>query len=507
MTPSMTTPNVTIGSCKIMPEVMNLIPYETMQRYRIAPLEIKDGKLLIATAIELDAFSMDHLRVLSGCELETISVGKDSMAQFLEQNAPIQNSHPSSKELSKVALKYKGDNPTAGDLNAVKSVEKLLALALGQRASDIHLEPQKDGLFVRFRIDGTLKTIHEFPGYMQPSILSRIKILANLDISEKRLPQDGQINFQNKDKDIDLRISTLPAKYGEKVVIRILEKTNSTVGLENLGFEPDMQSHFESLINRPQGLFLVTGPTGSGKTTTLYSVIQRLRSPMKNIVTLEDPIEYELLANSSDTTGITQVQVNPKIGLTFAAALRSTLRQDPDVIMVGEIRDKETAEIAMKSAMTGHLVMSTLHTNDAPSTLERLKDMGVEPYMIASTVIGVLAQRLVRLLCPHCKQGYHPPARSLNNLFSDGKDIGNVTLYRASGCSQCQGFGYRMRKGIFEFLQMSEELKHSINNGADSEEFKKIALSQGLKTLRMGGLDLVLSGLTTIEEVFRVTVD
>lgn len=389
----------------------------------------------------------------------------------------------------------------------VKCVNTLFEMGLRYRASDIHLEPQKQGLFVRFRIDGALQTIHKFAKEVQPPLISRIKIMANLDIAEKRLPQDGQINFKAQNREIDIRISVLPSKYGEKLVIRILDKSNLVPGLENLGFDSDTQAQFETLIEKPYGILLVTGPTGSGKTTTLYSLLQRLKSPLKNIITLEDPIEYELLAGSSNDMGVTQVQVNPKIGLTFAAGLKSALRQDPDIIMVGEIRDKETSEIAMKSAMTGHLVFSTLHTNDAPSTLGRLKDMGIDTYLINSTILGILAQRLVRVLCKECKQAYRPPARLLQTLFPKKFDLDKATFFRRIGCERCQGSGYYGRCGIYELMIMNEDIKTALTNNASLFELREKARAAGLKTLRETGLSLVCQGLTTVEEVFRCTME
>ncbi|OGR88980.1 MAG: hypothetical protein A2992_07085 [Elusimicrobia bacterium RIFCSPLOWO2_01_FULL_59_12] len=395
-----------------------------------------------------------------------------------------------------------------GDSQApiVRVVDKLFEMALSRRASDIHLEPQEQGLFLRFRIDGGLQTIHQFPREACPAIVSRIKILAAMDIAEKRLPQDGQIRTKVRDRDIEMRISTLPGKYGEKVVIRLLDKSVAAMDLGQMGMAPKTQSQFEMIIDKPQGIILVTGPTGSGKTTTLYSVLTRLRSPLKNIITLEDPIEYELMSEADDEAGVTQVQLNPKIGLTFSAGLRASLRQDPDVIMVGEIRDKETAEVAMKAAMTGHLVLSTLHTNSAPETVGRLLDIGIDSYLIASTVISVMAQRLMRLLCETCKEAYQPPARMLQNLFPGLKTGTIPTLYRPKGCARCQDAGYCGRQGIFELMPVTDELKRLIQAEASVEELKKLAQDQGMATLRQSGLDLVCRGFTTIEEVFRNTV-
>jgi type II secretory ATPase GspE/PulE/Tfp pilus assembly ATPase PilB-like protein len=399
------------------------------------------------------------------------------------------------------------DLPQDSENGVPRIVDALFTLALQHRASDIHLEPQVDELYVRLRVDGVLHTIHAFPRTISGALISRIKVMANLDIAEKRLPQDGQIVATVNKKELDLRVSTIPAKYGEKTVIRLLEKTAALVDLGRLGLDPALQSQLEMLIERPQGMFLVTGPTGSGKSTTLYAIIKKLKSPFKNIMTLEDPIEYELLTPGSKEAGITQVQIHPKIGLTFATGLRSCLRQDPDVIMVGEIRDQETAEVALKASMTGHLVLSTLHTNDAPSAISRLHDIGAEAYLIASTLMGVMAQRLVRLLCIHCRQPYEAPVRTMQGLFPQEKLQKPVTLYRPKGCSQCQQTGYWGRKGIYELIVVNDAYRALIQSNAGSEAMKKLARSEGVKSLRESGMDLVIQGLTTVEEIFRHTVD
>jgi general secretion pathway protein E len=349
---------------------------------------------------------------------------------------------------------------------------------------------------------------------MSASIVSCIKVMAKLDITERRLPQDGQISTTVAGRDIGLRVSTVPGKYGEATVIRLLDRTADVVDIDKLGMDTSTRDRFEDVIIKPQGLVLVTGPTGSGKTTTLYAVLNLIRSSLKNIFTLEDPIECELLASSVKETGVTQVQVNSKIGLTFATGLRAALRQDPDVIMVGEIRDRETAEAAMKAAMTGHLVLSTLHTNDAASTIIRLRDIGIEPYLIGSTITGIMAQRLLRLLCSECKQAYETPAQALGNLFPqmslfpDGAEKASlITLYRPAGCARCHGTGYWGRYGIFELLLVNDEIRRLIHEGATAEAMKKAAQADGLKTLRESGCKLVLQGLTTVEEVFQHTVD
>jgi type II secretory ATPase GspE/PulE/Tfp pilus assembly ATPase PilB-like protein len=399
------------------------------------------------------------------------------------------------------------DVPASGEMGIPRIVDTLFLLAQDHRASDIHLEPQVDDFFIRFRIDGVLHTVQTLPKTVMAAVISRIKVLANLDIAEKRLPQDGQIVTTIGKKELDMRVSTLPAKYGEKTVIRLLDKSGAIIDMGHLGMEPTLQSQLEMLIERPQGMFLVTGPTGSGKSTTLYSIIKKLKSPLKNIITLEDPIEYELLGAGSKEAGITQVQIHSKIGLTFAAGLRSALRQDPDVIMLGEIRDQETAEVAMKSAMTGHLVLSTLHTNDAPSAISRLRDMGAEAYLITSTLMGVMAQRLVRVLCMHCRESYEPPMRTLKNLFPEEKLQKAVILYRPKGCPKCQSTGYWGRKGIYELIIVNDLYRELIQSGARTDALKKQAHQEGVRTLRESGMDLVYEGFTSVEEVFRHTVD
>lgn len=484
---------------QIAPAVLKLVPQATMRRHGIVPLDLRDDKLRLAMVNPGDIAAMDDVRIMTGYELEVLPISKEKFAEIMSQGFGEPDEPLVCPGLAADAV--------ASESQTIQTVDKLLKLAIEMRASDIHLEPQRQCLYARFRIDGLLKTIHEFPKPSQAAITSRIKVMANMDIAERRLPQDGQVNFRHEERNIDLRVSMLPSKYGEKVVIRILDKAGLTLGLESLGFEPDMQSVFESLIEKPYGIVLVTGPTGSGKSTTLYSALNRIRSPLKNVITLEDPIEYELLAGSANEMGITQVQMQPKIGLTFAAGLRSALRQDPDVIMLGEIRDKETAETAMQAAMTGHLVLSTLHTNDAPSALGRLADMGIDPYLTASTVIGVLAQRLVRLLCPHCKEQYRPPLRALKNLFPNRQDISGAVFHRQKGCERCQGIGYQGRQGIFELLTMTEELKQKINDTEHVPGIRKIAQSQGLSSLRESGMELVFRGLTTVEEISRVTVE
>ena len=372
----------------------------------------------------------------------------------------------------------------------------LLTQAIKDRASDIHIEPFEKELVVRFRIDGVLYEVVKPPPRLQASIVSRVKIMAGLNIAEKRIPQDGRIRIRMAGREIDLRVSTLPVRHGERVVMRILEK-GAVFSLDSTGMEAGELLDFRKHIRRPHGILLVTGPTGSGKTTTLYSALSEINKPDLNILTIEDPIEYEL-------KGIGQTQVNPKIKLTFASALRAHLRQDPDIIMVGEIRDKETADNAVQAALTGHLVFSTLHTNDAAGAFSRLVDMGVEPFLVASSLVAVLAQRLVRQLCGECKEAYEPSAVQLKDVGLTKKDL-RGPVYRPKGCPECLETGYRGRSGIYELLHVTDEVKHLVMQSADAGSIKKAALADGLVTLRRDGLRKVLDGVTSFDEVVRVT--
>jgi len=489
---------VDLTSVEIPIDILKTISYETMKRWCVLPFALINNKLSVAAANPRDVTLSDHLRLLTGYEVEMFSSSREEVVKALKNYFEILLEVGTVKEL---AVKEGESN-----LDAAAIVQRLFEVAVDFGASDIHLEPQTDGFFVRFRIDGILKTMHTFPKTAAAPLTSRIKVLSGLDITERRLLQDGQISARIRKNHVDLRVSTLPGKYGEKVVVRVLYKATSTLGLERMGLDPTSQGLLEMLIERPLGIFLVTGPTGSGKTTTLYSILHRLKSPLKNIITLEDPVEYEILATSENEAGVTQVQMNSKIGLTFASTLRASLRQDPDILMVGEIRDKETAEIAMRSAMTGHLVLSTLHTNSASETITRLRDIGIEPYLMTSTILGILAQRLVRVLCHYCKLAYSPPRRALKGIIGEDAQ-GEVTLYKAKGCPQCQRTGYKGRTGVFELLEMNDELRVAILSNKNINDLKEIVRRQGIKTLREGGMALVLKGLTTVEEVFRVTAE
>ncbi|MDY0390901.1 MAG: type II secretion system ATPase GspE [Desulfobulbus oligotrophicus] len=387
------------------------------------------------------------------------------------------------------------------DAPVIKLVNLVLSQAVRDNASDIHIESYKDRVKIRKRVDGILYDMYSPPRHVQGKLISRVKIMAKMDIAEKRLPQDGRIEIRIADKNVDIRVSTLPTSFGERVVMRLLDKSTSLVPLEDLGLSEEDMDNFLKMIRAPHGIILVTGPTGSGKTTTLYSALSILNQSDINIITVEDPIEYQM-------QGISQVQVNPKIGLTFANGLRTIVRQDPDVILVGEIRDLETAEIAIQSALTGHLVFSTLHTNDAASAVTRLIDMGVEPFLVSSAVNAIMAQRLVRKICPHCKEGYVPPDTFLERVGLSPIKFAGRELYRGVGCAQCLQTGYKGRIGIFELMRLTPALKNLILTTSDAGQIKKQALASlesGTRTLRQDGLRKVLAGLTTLEEVFRVT--
>ncbi len=384
----------------------------------------------------------------------------------------------------------------ANEAPIIRMVNAILTQGVQERASDIHIEPFEKAVEVRYRVDGILHKRLSPPKVIHAGIVSRIKIMANLNIAENRLPQDGRIKIKLAGKDVDIRVSTIPTRHGERVVMRLLNKSDVKFTLANMGLPKPMFDTVQKLLREPNGIILVTGPTGSGKSTTLYAFLQEMNQESRNILTAEDPVEYEI-------EGISQMQMQDKIGLTFATALRAMLRQDPDVIMVGEIRDQETARIAIQAALTGHLVLSTLHTNDAPSAVTRLVDMGIEPYLITSTVRAVLAQRLSRVLCPSCKAPFRAPARELASLGITASE--SATIYKHVGCENCTGTGYRGRTGIYELMLMDEDVQRVVIRGGDSEAVKKVALEKGMETLQTYGKNKVLDGVTTIEEILRVT--
>jgi general secretion pathway protein E len=487
------------------PFLKNLSP-QYMRQYRFCPLALENGVLTIACADPLDPMVMDELRT----SLEvTIRLGVASEVAILEA---IERYFGSGSTAVRKAIEDSGgdDEPfgedgtdidslrsRASDAPVVRLVNLLVENAVTSNASDIHIEPFEDSLRVRYRIDGILFDAEVPPKRLRAAITSRIKIMAELNIAERRLPQDGRMRMSLQGRRLDIRVSTIPTIHGESVVMRLLDREAILMPLERLGFNAEMERQLERLIVLPHGMLLVTGPTGSGKTTTLYAALDKINVPDKKIITIEDPVEYQL-------RGVNQIHVRSKIGLSFAAGLRHIVRQDPDVIMVGEIRDAETADVAIHAALTGHLVFSTLHTNDAPGALTRLLDMGAEPFLVASVLEGVLAQRLVRLICPTCRAPYDPKPKELRTLGIDSVPR-NATLFRGKGCSECRGTGYRSRTGVYEFLPMTEELRALTLRKAPGQELRQRAIAAGMITLRQDGWAKCCEGLTTIDEVLRVT--
>ena len=497
-------PYIDLNNYLVDAGIIKLIPESIARKHKAIPAFKIGGTLTVAMADPKDIMAIDDLVRRSQCEIEPVLASPSAILSSIDQYYGVTGSVDEvikdiSKDKKKKGPEIEPDSTKLAEMAeeapVIKLVNLIIMQAVKDRASDIHIEPGEEALKVRFRVDGVLHEMFSPPKYLESALLSRVKILSEIDISEKRKPQDGRFNIKVENRNVDLRVSTFPTIYGENIVIRILDKGTVLVDLDKLGFSKDTKKQFEALIKRPHGIILVTGPTGSGKTTTLYSALTVIDSEEKNIITVEDPVEYHL-------GRIRQSQINPKAGLTFASGLRSILRQDPDIIMVGEIRDKETAEIAVQAALTGHLVFSTLHTNDASGALTRLVDMGVEPFLISSSVIGILAQRLVRVTCERCKQSYKPSEEVLKGLGI----IDRVKeLFRGKGCKYCRDTGYKGRIGIFELLVINEEIKKLIVNKASSDAIKKKAIETGMKILRDDGLDKAVKGVTTADEIIKAT--
>jgi len=499
-------PFVRLSDFTVEAEVLKLVPEELCRRHRIFPLFRIGSALTVATAEPSDILALDQAKRASGLEVDAVVATEEEILEALDHH---HGTRGTIAELIRgidfrgLGLEdERGVSPerlanVAEVVPVVKLVNALIASAVSERASDIHIEPDEDAVRVRIRVDGLLREAVTLPKPLQSAVISRVKILSDLDIADSRVPKDGRFRFTVNDRDVDLRVSTFPTIYGENVVLRLLDKSVGLMRLEDLGFSEEMLAEYRRAIARPHGLLLVTGPTGSGKTTTLYATLAILNTPDKNIITIENPVEYQLAQ-------VRQSQVNPKAGLTFASGLRSILRQDPDIIMVGEIRDLETAQTAVQAALTGHLVLTTLHTNDAVGAITRLVDMGVEPFLIASSVVGVLAQRLVRTICSRCKQPYvaSPQLRALLGIH-EGK--GPLTFYRGKGCQYCRDSGYRGRVGIFEFLTISDRLRELVLPKGAAAELKRAALGEGMRDLRIDGILKATRGLTSIEEVLRIT--
>ena len=504
------TPPVNLARVRVPEEVLDLVPKDMARAYKLAPICKLGNKLFVAMADPLNVLALDDLRQRTKMEIvpmitteravmEALS-GVNSAGHQMEQM--IQEVAKEAADTEIVTQKREEIDldrlaHESEDAPVIKIVNLILVQALKEKASDIHIEPFEKTLKLRYRVDGALVEASSPPKALQLPIASRIKILAGLDIAERRLPQDGRFRIRVSGKEVDLRISVLPTVYGEKIVIRLLDKSALSGSIENMGMDEGTLARFKSAIDAPHGMILVTGPTGSGKTTTLYTVLQELNSPEYNIVTVEDPIEYQL-------AGVNQVAVKSEIGLDFAGALRSILRQDPDIVMIGEIRDNETADIAVKADLTGHQVLSTLHTNDAAGAITRLDDMGIEPFLISTSVILSCAQRLVRRICPNCREEYKPEPEMLAKLEVEDLD---TTFYHGAGCDRCKRRGYLGRAAILEVLTVSESIRRLIIKRASAAVIKSQAAAEGMKTLRMVGIDKAKEGVTTLEEVCRVTAE
>jgi general secretion pathway protein E len=477
-----------------------------LEHHALLPLGVEDGRLVVATwQDEVDPQALDDLRLISGAPVELIRLPEPEVRAAIRRvYAPDSlTAEDLIANLTEESLRGEGDGDAAlDDLVAlaneapvVRLVNLLLLEALEARASDVHLESYLGGLRVRYRVDGVLQEAPAPPRRLAAAVVSRLKIMAELDIAERRVPLDGRIRLRMRDRQVDVRVSTLPTLHGESVVLRLLDKDRGRIGLEGLGMAQDTLRRFHDVVSRPHGIVLSTGPTGSGKTTTLYAAVERIRTGREKIVTVEDPVEYEL-------AGVPQVPVNPKVGLTFAAALRAILRQDPDVMLVGEIRDRDTADIATHAALTGHLVLSTLHTNDAATALTRLVDLGIEPYLVASTVEAVLAQRLVRQICPECAIRTELTFEERTALaVPEGIEL---KAWKGTGCDECRGTGYRGRTGIYELLVMDDELRTALDKDASAGHLTRLAREKGMRLLQEDGLRVIREGKTTAEEVLRV---
>ena len=512
-------PAINLSFFEIDPQVVKLIPHETAKRYQILPLSRVGASLTIAMVDPTNVFAMDDIKFMSGFNIEPVVASETAIMEGIDKaygnshEADLENVMQSISEMggdTDIELQAEQEELALSDLEKaadeapiVKLVNLVLTDAVKRGASDIHIEPYEKEYRVRFRIDGMLQTIMNPPSKLKDAITSRIKIMAKLDISEKRLPQDGRImlkmNVGGKKKQLDYRVSTLPTLWGEKIVLRLLDKENLRLDMTKLGFESESLVKFEKAILKPYGMVLVTGPTGSGKTNTLYSSIARLNQPDTNIMTAEDPVEFQI-------GGVNQVQMKESIGLNFAAALRAFLRQDPNIILVGEIRDFETAEIAIKAALTGHLVLSTLHTNGAPETISRLMNMGIEPFLVATSVHMIVAQRLVRRVCKDCGEQLDLPVQALIEAGFTPDEAKKIKVRKGRGCTVCNNSGYKGRCGLYEVMEVDDEIRELILVGASAVELKKKAIERGMLTLRRSGLIKVMEGITTLEEVARETI-
>ncbi|MFT5316963.1 MAG: general secretion pathway protein E [Chlamydiales bacterium] len=497
-----------LSTLYIPEDIAKKVPYTFAKNHVILPIKLENEQVLVAVSDPLNLNALEEIRYQLGLDVHAVYSPSQTIMEAINRRYDLEegiasgllanmdpsvgkNSHEDKSD--SYDLLEEGDNAPV-----IKLLNAIISEAIQQGASDIHFEPFEKDLRVRYRIDGALHNRHSPPKEYQAQLITRIKVMAKLDIAERRLPQDGRIKLNMGGREIDFRVSTAPVINGERIVLRILDKGNISLGLEHLGMDENTLRKFRDLIKLPEGIVLVTGPTGSGKTTTLYSAIQEISTDEINIMTIEDPVEYKL-------PNIAQIGIHPKIDLDFAKGLRHILRQDPDVIMVGEIRDGETAEVATQASLTGHLVLSTLHTNDAPSAITRLVDMGIEPYLLTSSLIGVLAQRLLRKICPHCRESYKPSNEELQKLGLQRKDLDNEVLYKGKGCNQCFNSGYKGRHGIYELMIMSNKMKRQVTKDSDATNLREIAIQEGMISLRFQGALLVQEGITTVGEVLRVT--
>jgi type IV pilus assembly protein PilB len=500
---------VTIAGTDISADVRDLVSVDVARRYRIVPLYQTDGSLTVALDDPLDFDSLDTLSHMLGCHVQGAVVPRHEIKEALDRYYPAESDMDAmlgtiTEGTVDVAITgtedmIQDESASESDAPIIKLVHLIILEAYRNRASDIHLEPMEKRFRVRYRIDGVLHEVDSPPKRLQSAIVSRVKIMASMQIAEKRVPQDGRIQVNIMGRELDLRVSTVPSNHGESVVMRILDKQNLALGLPKLGFFSDDQQMFSRFLGLSDGIILVTGPTGSGKTTTLYACLGEINKPDRKIITVEDPVEYQL-------SGINQVQVRADIGFTFSSALRSILRQAPNIIMIGEIRDLETANIATEASLTGHLVFSTLHTNDAPSAITRLLDIGVKQFLVASSIRAVMAQRLLRAICEHCKEEYTPSNSEMRLLGPAAEQMSSAQLYKGHGCKKCSLSGYSGRRGIFEIFAVTDEIQHMIFNKVSALDLRARARELGMRTLREDGLRKVVAGTTTLEEVFRVTM-
>ncbi len=488
------------------PDILTRVPREFALRNNLLPLRMADGRVVVATSDPLNLAAIDEVASLFKADVDIVVAAGEEVVRAIHHSYPLTASPEEAVEdLSAGELELAGAVEDSGDLldmasqaPIIRLVNTVLYRAVSAGASDVHIQPSEDHVKVRFRLDGMLHDVLDAPRQARDAITSRVKIMSHLNVAERRLPQDGRATIRVSGRAVDFRVSIIPTAYGERVVLRLLDKENLLLGLEELGMDGARLVQMDQLIRIPHGIIFVTGPTGSGKTTTLYAALSRINSPEKNIITIEDPIEYHL-------GGVSQIQVKPAIGLTFADGLRSMVRQDPDIIMVGEVRDRETAEISIHAALTGHLVFSTLHTNDAAGAVTRLLEMGVEPYLVSSTVTAVLAQRLVRLVHRACSEEHEPAEDALVELGLEESEVAGKRLARGRGCEECLNTGYRGRTGVYELMVLDDELREMILKHAAAGDMEKAAVRKGMVTLRKDGVRKALDGVTTIEEVLRVT--